>query len=176
MKRVITVSLNEIAYQVDEEGYSTLRRYIDRAEARLKTNPDQAEIMRDLEQSIGERLGNCLSSNKTVVNKDEVDSVLKDVGIVEPGEGEYSEPKTQFTPGRRRLFRIREGQKIAGECQGLAAYADLNVDLVRLIFVLLAIFSGGIFALVYLIMMFVVPVAYTPEQRAAAHASAAHVL
>ena len=172
MKRVITVSLNGIAYQVEEEGYSTLRRYIDRAERRLKANPDRAEIMRDLEQSIGEKFGSCLSSNKTVVNSEEVDSVIKDIGMVEPGEGEYAEPETHFTPGRRRLYRIREGQKIAGVCQGLAAYADLNVDLVRLIFILFAILSGGIGALVYLVMMFIVPVAYTPEQRGAAHGSA----
>ncbi len=171
MKRVITISLNGIAYQVDEQGYANLRRYVDRAEERLKDNPDRAEIMRDLEQSIGEKFSNYLSAHKTVVLAEEVAEVLEDIGMVDSGETLHTEPDPHFGPGRRRLYRIREGQKIAGVCTGLAAYADLSVDLVRWIFVLFAIFSGGIFALVYLIMMFIVPVAYTPEQRAAAHGS-----
>ena len=175
MKRVVTVSLNGIAYQVEEPGYDTLRRYMDRAEARLKTNPDRTEIMRDLEQSIGEKFAAFLGPNKGVINEEEVEGVLKEVGMVDTGEGETeSDSGSSGTSGsgRRRLYRIKEGQKIAGICTGLAAYADLDVDIVRTIFVLLAIFSVGIFVLVYIALMFLMPVAYTPEQQAEARGAA----
>ena len=37
---------------------------------------------------------------------------------------------------RRRLVRIREGRKIAGVCLGFAEYFDLDVTLVRLVWLL----------------------------------------
>jgi phage shock protein PspC (stress-responsive transcriptional regulator) len=69
----------------------------------------------------------------------------------------------------RHLFRIREGEMVGGVCNGLAAYFGLDVTIVRLIFVLASIFSGGLGAIVYIVMMMVVPVAETAEQMAAAH-------
>ncbi len=177
MKKVITVSLNGMAYHVEEPGYDSLFRYMERAEARLKTNPDRTDIIRDLEQSIGEKFTGCLCSHKSVISSEEVEEVLKEVGMVDAGEGEpggESEASGASGRGAKRLYRIREGQKIAGVCTGLAAYADLDVDIVRTIFVLLAIFSVGAFALVYVAMMFLVPVAYTPEQHAEARGAPFH--
>src|SRR2546421_1014962 len=55
MHKVIVINLNGRAYQVDEVGYDALRAYLDRAEVQLRTNPDLAEIMTDLEQAIGEK-------------------------------------------------------------------------------------------------------------------------
>jgi phage shock protein PspC (stress-responsive transcriptional regulator) len=69
----------------------------------------------------------------------------------------------------RHLFRIREGEMVGGVCNGLAAYFAFDVTVVRLIFVLASVFSGGVGAIVYIVMMMVVPVAETAEQMAAAH-------
>jgi phage shock protein PspC (stress-responsive transcriptional regulator) len=69
----------------------------------------------------------------------------------------------------RHLFRIREGEMVGGVCNGLAAYFGLDVTIVRLIFVLASVFSVGAGAIVYMVMMMVVPVAETAEQMAAAH-------
>jgi phage shock protein PspC (stress-responsive transcriptional regulator) len=56
---------------------------------------------------------------------------------------------------------------IAGVCNGIAAYFQVDPTLVRLGFVFLAIFWGtGVLA--YLIMAIVVPEANTPEEKAAA--------
>jgi len=133
------------------------------------------EIIRDLEQSIGEKFASFLNPNKSVISGEEVESVLKEVGNVDTGEGEPdagSETAGASETRHRRLYRIKEGQKIAGVCTGLAAYADLEVDIVRTIFVLLAVFSVGIFVLIYVAMMFLMPVAYTLEQQAEARGAA----
>ena len=55
-----------------------------------------------------------------------------------------------------------------GVCNGIAAYLNVDVTWVRLAFVLLTIFSSGVGFIIYLVMMFVVPTAITPEDRAAA--------
>ena len=44
---------------------------------------------------------------------------------------------------RRRLVRPREGRVIAGVCRGFAEYFDVDVALVRLMWVLVVFFAGG---------------------------------
>ena len=56
MQKVVNISLNGIAYQLEEPGYNELRTYLERAEARLADSPDRAEVMTDLEQAIGDGL------------------------------------------------------------------------------------------------------------------------
>ena len=58
---------------------------------------------------------------------------------------------------RRPLERAREGKKIAGVCMGLARYLDVDVTLVRVVFLVLALASGGIGLIGYVIAWIVVP-------------------
>ncbi|HWR36416.1 MAG TPA: PspC domain-containing protein [Clostridia bacterium] len=44
---------------------------------------------------------------------------------------------------RKRLVRPRNTRKIAGVCAGVAEYFDLDITLVRLLWVIIAIFGGG---------------------------------
>ncbi len=44
---------------------------------------------------------------------------------------------------RRRLMRSRYNKKIAGVCAGVAEYFDLDVTLVRVIWLMVALFGGG---------------------------------
>lgn len=56
----------------------------------------------------------------------------------------------------KKLYRVREGKKIAGVCGGLAKYFDVSPTVVRWLFVLLvAAFSSGLIA--YIILMIFVP-------------------
>jgi phage shock protein C len=67
-----------------------------------------------------------------------------------------------------RLYRHPTDRTIAGVAGGLAAWLGLDPSLVRIAWVLLAIFSGGLFVLVYIVMVFVVPLAppgWVPRQR-----------
>lgn len=56
-----------------------------------------------------------------------------------------------------RLYRSPSDRVIAGVAGGLATWLNIDPSLVRIAWVLLAIFSGGIFVLVYFVMMIVVP-------------------
>lgn len=55
----------------------------------------------------------------------------------------------------KRVFKIREGAKIAGVCNGLAEYFDIDVSLIRVLFVILALTSIGIF--IYIAFMILLP-------------------
>ena len=257
MRTVITISLNGNAYQLDAPGYEALRAYLQVAEQRLAGNPDQMEILADLEQAIADKCGRYLGPHKNVVNSKEITEVLREMGPVDGGElgathpsavgadtgtasgvgaggGLGSGPNMGYgadgwsgthagadsasasgasgvsgtggpfgsgaAPGvdadgnasaasaggayaadssgsggsaagepTRRLYQIREGAFISGVCKGLAAYLNIDVSIVRILFVLLVVLTGGAWILVYIVMMFVIPYAQTSEQHAAAH-------
>ncbi len=67
----------------------------------------------------------------------------------------------------RRLYRSKTDRMIFGVCGGLGQYFNVDPTLVRLIFLLLAVFGGG-GVLIYFIMAIVVPeegsTATTPQE------------
>jgi len=56
----------------------------------------------------------------------------------------------------KKLYRIREGRKLLGVCGGLAEYFSIDVTVVRLVWVLFALFFGS-GLLVYLICALIMP-------------------
>src|SRR5687767_4482219 len=86
MQKVVSISLNGIAYQLEEPGYNQLRVYLERAEARLKDSPDRIEVMNDLEQAIGEKCARALGPHKTVVSSVEIGRIIEEMGPVETAE------------------------------------------------------------------------------------------
>lgn len=56
----------------------------------------------------------------------------------------------------RRLYRCRHDKRLAGVSSGLAEYFDLDVSLVRILWVV-SIFFGGLGILLYIVMAIVVP-------------------
>jgi phage shock protein PspC (stress-responsive transcriptional regulator) len=57
----------------------------------------------------------------------------------------------------KRLVRVEEGRMIAGVCAGLGRYLGVDPTVVRLIFVLLALFAAG-GVLLYLILWIIMPI------------------
>lgn len=57
----------------------------------------------------------------------------------------------------KKLMRLPEQGQIAGVCAGLAQYFDIDVTLLRVVFVLLAIATGGGFVVAYLLMALIMP-------------------
>lgn len=56
----------------------------------------------------------------------------------------------------KKLYRIREGRKLAGVCGGLGEYFEIDPTLVRLAWVLLVLLGGsGILA--YIIAALIIP-------------------
>jgi phage shock protein PspC (stress-responsive transcriptional regulator) len=164
MQTVIQVSLSghSKAFQLEEEAYRALQAYLERARSRLKRDPDHEEVLRDLEQSIGEKLGQSLRPENRVISRKEIDVVLDEVGAVNTGNGDAADPAQFGRP--RRLCRIEEGKWICGVCQGLAAYSGIAVEWVRSIFVVVSVFTGGIPVLIYLALMFALPVVRTYDE------------
>lgn len=52
--------------------------------------------------------------------------------------------------GPRRLTRVMQGKKLGGVCAGFARYLDMDVTLMRIIWLALLFITGGIAGLVYI--------------------------
>jgi phage shock protein PspC (stress-responsive transcriptional regulator) len=185
MQRVITVSLNGNAYQLDDDAYSVLAAYLDESARVLAANPDKGEIIADLEQAIADKCARYLNPHKTVVARAELEQVITEMGPVD-GAGATADAgaapagvdervgaaagTATAAPAAapRRLYQISDGAIVSGLCNGIAAYLTVDVTPVRVIFVGLVFLTGGAALLAYLILMFVVPYASTSEEHAAA--------
>ena len=190
MRPVISVSLSGRAYQLEDDAHAALAGYLDSAERSLAANPDRAEILADLEQAIADKCERCLNPHKTVIVRGEIEQIIREMGPVDSGAAggapdagsAESAAKADETAGasrrsahqtgaataEKRLYQISDGALVSGVCRGIAVYLDVDVTLVRLLFVIAAVLTGGLAILVYVVMMFIVPYANTPEEHAAA--------
>jgi len=189
MRPVISVSLSGRAYQLEDDAHAALAGYLDSAARALAGNPDQAEILADLEQAIADKLERCLGPHKTVIARGEIEQVIHEMGPVDSGPGSAASQDgvpRDAPPGNggadnaagaggqpgaaapKRLYQISDGALISGVCKGIAVYLDVDVTLVRVLFVIAAVLTGGLAILAYIFMMFIVPYANTPEEHAAA--------
>jgi len=175
MNTTITVDLGGKRFTLDERAYAALRSYLDRASARLGGHPDRVEVLAGLERSIAAKLERRAPAGG-VCDEAVLTATLGEVGRVDgpelgrPDEVEPAPAAAGYDTrwGTRRLYRLRDG-KIAGVCAGLGAFAQIDVNIVRLLFIIAALFSFGLLLAVYIVLAFVLPVAHTDEEIAAAH-------
>lgn len=186
MNKVITLNLNGNVYQLEESGYEALRVYLETAARRLEGNPDKAEILADIEQAIADKFRSRLGPHKTVVVAREVQEVITEMGPVEdatesnataagatpaspPVGGTASAAGTDAATPVRRLYKIRDGAMLAGVCNGLAVYANIDVTVIRVLFAILTVFTYGSGGLLYLLLVLLLPAAETAAEKAAAY-------
>jgi phage shock protein C len=83
----------------------------------------------------------------------------KSTALAVPGIPKADLGASEWTAGvaGRKLRRIRARKKIAGVCAGFAEYFDMDVTLMRLIWLGLLIMPPNIGAIGYIVAMFVLP-------------------
>jgi phage shock protein C len=81
----------------------------------------------------------------------------KSTALAAPGATGVDPPAWTMGVAGRKLRRIRARKKIAGVCAGFAEYFDMDVTLMRLIWLGLLIMPPNIGAIGYIVAMFVLP-------------------
>jgi phage shock protein PspC (stress-responsive transcriptional regulator) len=159
MQRIsVTARLNRSTLQFDEAAYVRLESYLAEAARTLDGNPDQQEILGDLEQAVVDQCVRRLRPEQGPVTLAELEPALEEIGSVQvPGAASASEQSVRTAA--RPLQQVSEGAVVSGVCQGLARYFGLNVTALRVFAVLLLFVSGGGMILVYLALMLLMPYA-----------------
>lgn len=162
MKKTVSVNIKGINFLIEEDAYELLQDYLDRLAKTLKNEDGSSEIIEDVELRIAEICSEKISESKTVIELADIESILATLGnpedYVEDDEYSTSEntESTNSSKSERRLFRDTENATIAGVCMGIANFFNIDVVIVRAIFIVIFLFAG--FGLpLYIILWIIVP-------------------
>ena len=162
MKRTVNVNIGSMAFTLNEDAYNVLGRYLNDIRSRIpEENAD--EIMDDIESRIADIFAEANSGRSRIVDLPLARKAMERMGAPDdfgapPRKGlfgrDYLRDDDPYAP--RKLYRSRHSNVIGGVCGGLADYFELDVSLVRVLFVLL-LFLGGMSLWVYIILWIIIP-------------------
>ncbi|MDX9771747.1 MAG: PspC domain-containing protein [Tenuifilaceae bacterium] len=168
MKKTVTVSLGGLVFCLEEDAYIKLDGYLKRLEAGFANEPDRREIMNDIEARIAEHFKEASPKPDDVINLSQVDRVIDIMG--DPTDLGAEQKEYRATSGKpfnstgKRLYRDPENSIIAGVSSGLSYYWNIDPVIIRILFVITALWGGGGF-FVYVILWIVIPEARTAAER-----------
>ncbi len=166
MKITVTINLGGYSFNIDEDAYSELKRYLKSLELHFATEESSSEILSDIEARMAELFRTKLAPYKQVINMDDVRSVISVLGNPEDfSDNEGTSAQEKFSmPGYHRMYRDPDHRIIGGVCAGMGAYWRLDPWILRVIFIIIAI-MGGMGILIYLILYIVLPEARSTAQK-----------
>lgn len=157
MNKIITANLNGFIFPIDEIAYDVFKVYLQELRGKIKDH----ETITDIENRIAELFNHLLQNDKKAILENDVRDIMAQIGDV--NEFENPEDSSHFETRPRKLYRDIENKKILGVCSGLSVYLNIDVNIIRLIFILLMFTSIGVF--LYIIIAAVIPFAITDDQK-----------
>jgi phage shock protein PspC (stress-responsive transcriptional regulator) len=166
MKKTISINISGILFHIEEDGYATLKKYLEAISKHFSHYQDNQEIISDIENRIAEIFLSNLKNNKQVITADNVNSLIEKMGTIadfkaleedmqEEDKESVKEESAQeqdyykhITPhqdikGYKKLTRLESRKILGGVCAGLANYFSIDPLWTRLIAILL-LFSGNL--------------------------------
>jgi phage shock protein PspC (stress-responsive transcriptional regulator) len=165
MKITVSINLGGYSFNIDEDAYAELKRYLKNLELHFAGEESSSEILSDIETRMAELFRTKLTSYKQVITIEDVHQVIGVLGTPEDisnNEGPTTRDKFS-SPGYHRMYRDTDHRVIGGVCAGMAAYWNIELWLVRFIFFVLVMMGVGI--LIYLILYIVLPEAKTTAEK-----------
>jgi phage shock protein PspC (stress-responsive transcriptional regulator) len=166
MKITVSINLGGYSFNIDEDAYAELKRYLKNLEFHFAGEESASEILSDIETRMAELFRTKLTNYKQVINIDDVNQAISIMGTPEDiSDNDRKSSREKFSsPGYHRMYRDPDHRVIGGVCSGMGAYWDIDPVIVRILFVVITL-AGGIGALVYLILYIVIPEAKTTAQK-----------
>lgn len=187
MKKNISINISGIIFHIEEDGYESLRKYLDSINKYFASFEDSSEILADIESRVAEIFLSKLNEGKQVITAEDVNALITTMGSVSDfkaaEEQEFAQGSGQGSPKNesgqasssagsetrsqqqppQQLLRDQKRKILGGVCSGLGNYFRVDPVWIRLLFALLA-FAYGITILVYIIMWIVVPGSFDLEE------------
>lgn len=167
MKKTISINISGILFHIEEDGYDTLKKYLESINKHFSHYEDNQEIIKDIENRIAEIFLSNLKNNKQVITAENVDKLIEKMGTIadfkaveEEEKGPEAEstgteqgasdsefykyitpPHQEAGKGYKKLTRLERSKILGGVCAGLAHYLAIDPLWTRLVAILL-LFSG----------------------------------
>ena len=162
MKKTLSINISGILFHIEEDGYDTLKNYLESINTHFSGYPDSKEIVSDIENRIAEIFLSYLKNNNQVITAENVTRLIEKMGtiadfsaleekeeveeVVDPASEDfykYVTPPNAESGGYKKLMRMEYKKILGGVCAGIAHYFAIDALWIRLIAILL-LFSGNI--------------------------------
>ena len=184
MKKVVKVSIGNIAFTIEEDGYLVLKGYLEELNDHYRAKQNGNEIIEGIEERMSELFIEKAGKDAMVT----LPVVKEVIGILgrpddidqeaDSATGSYSSASAQQSSAPKRVYRDPDHKMIGGVCSGLASYFNIDIAIVRIIFLVLLFFSaiphliippfvnlhffgGSFITIVYIILWIAIPEAKT---------------
>ena len=153
MKKTLTVNLGGTVFNIDEDAYQLLDKYLTNLRIHFQKEEGSEEIMNDFEMRISELFSERIRLGYEVITIEHVEEVIKRMGkpedIFEGEEGKEEKQEKQaestnevpsddkITEGRKKLMRDPDNRILGGVASGIAAYMGWDATAVRLAMIIL---------------------------------------
>ena len=166
MKITVSINLGGYSFNIDEDAYAELKRYLKNLELHFAGEESSSEILSDIETRMAELFRTKITTYKQVINIDDVHQTISVLGTPEDiSDSEGPSARDKFaSPGYHRMYRDTDHRIIGGVCSGMGAYWNIDPVFIRILFAALVV-AGGLGVLVYLILYIVIPDAKTTAQK-----------
>src|SRR5882672_256833 len=82
MKKTLSINVSGIIFHIEEDGYETLRKYLDSINRYFSSFEDSSEIVADIENRIAEIFLSKLNEGKQVITAEDVSQLIVIMGNV----------------------------------------------------------------------------------------------
>ena len=169
MKQVININFQGQVVPIEVTAFDILKLYTDSLTRYFANEEGKEEIINDIENRIGELFQERLKKGATCITDDDVNAIIRSMGrpeefeTEEPGATNSDAPPAsaaytnnyQNATATKRLYRNENDKVVGGVSSGLANYFNIDVVIVRILFVAFAFSGFGI--ITYLILWVAVP-------------------
>ncbi len=173
MNKTVSANISGFVFNIEENAYDQLRQYLKSIRSKFNDEEEREEIMADIEARIAELFQERISLNKEVILETDISDIIEILGqpadfstedeTISDSTNNYEKQKTGADVNesiRRKLFRDKDDAILGGVCSGLSYYFNVDVFIIRLLFVVLFITAGS-GVLLYIILLIILPEAKT---------------
>lgn len=171
MKKTLTINLGGSVFNIDEDAYQLLDKYLNNLRIHFRKEEGSDEIMNDFELRISELFSERMRLGYQVISIEQVEEVIARMGKPEElfddekqEEETASDASAEKTSYRKRLMRDPDNKIIGGVAGGLAAYMGWDATAIRILLFLL-IFLHGVIIPIYLLAWIIMPMARTATEK-----------
>lgn len=172
MNKTVTVNISGYIFNIEEEAYNSLVKYLNKLKAAFHGTEGADEIVGDIESRIAELFQKKLNEKKQVITSSDVDEIVGIMGAPEDYTDEetsqtnesYTEKEEGTRNANRRIFRDPDDHILGGVCSGISHYFGIDPLWIRLAFVLTTLaIGGGVIA--YIVLWIIVPEASSTAEK-----------
>ncbi len=167
MKQAYEVNFEGFSFYMDEDARSVFFEFIEQGERKFKHSPDEKKEWEEFKKSLLEKFKKAITDPQKVMSLSELEKLINNSNM--SGEFRKSYEKRQsYRYTAKDFYRDMDASVIAGVCSGLSRFLSTETTWIRVLFIILGIFTFPLGEIIYIIIWAVAPSNRQPEEKESA--------